>query len=229
MGGTSTKMQTTTTNPWAPAAGAVTPAINAARGMTFDAQGNLIPQDTQLQKGVAQSQYDYAMNDPMQAKAQSYYGNVLGGDTNPYLDSMFNRAANQVQSRLSSQFAAAGRYGSGDQARETAQAYNDLANQMYGGQYNTDQQRMMQAAQVAPQSAYQGFARQAGAAEGLENFDYNQQMAQLNQYLGMMQPMLGAGGTQTTPITRNKTLETIGAISSLAGAAGGVMTGMGAM
>lgn len=227
MGGSSTKMQTTTTNPWAPAAQAVTPAINAAKGLTFDAQGNLIPQETTLQKGVAQSQYDYAMNDPLQSKAMSYYGNVLGGESNPYLDSMFNRAANQVQSRLSSQFAAAGRYGSGDQARETSQAYNDLASQMYGGQYNADQARMMQAAQIAPQTAYQGFARQAGAAQGLENFDYNQQMAQLQNYLGMTSPLLGAGGTQQTPITRNKTLETIGAISSLAGGVGQFMGGMG--
>lgn len=226
MGGSSTKNQTVTTNPWAPAADAVRPAINAARGLIFDENNNLIQRDTDLQRGVAQSMYDYAQNDPMQAKAMQYYGSVLGGETNPYLDAMFGRAADKVQSRLSSQFAAAGRYGSGDQARETAQAYNDLANQMYGGQYASDQARMMQAAQLAPQTAYQGFARQMGAAEGLENFDYNQQMAALNQYLGMVQPMLGAGGTQVTPITRNKTLETIGAVSSLAGAAGSLLGGL---
>lgn len=226
MGGTSTKQQTVTTNPWAPAAQAVTPAINAAKSLTFDAQGNLIAPEGDLQKGIMQSRYDYAMNDPMQSAAMGYYSDILGGQTNPYLDRMFGQASDAIRSKLDSQFAAAGRYGSSDHAREMQQGYNDLATNLYGGQYQSDQARMMQAAQLAPAAGYQGFAQQLGAAQGLENFDYDQAMSRLNDYLGMTSPLLGAGGTQTQPITRNKTLETVGAISGLLGGVGSFMGGM---
>lgn len=229
MGGTSQKDVTTTNNPWDPAAKAVRPAITAAQGLTFDAQGNLINQPREMQRGVAQGMYDYSQNDPMQAGAMNYYGNVLAGGTNPYLSGMFDQAASGVRSQLDSQFAKAGRYGSSDHAREMGQAYNDLATNMYGQQYNADQSRMMQAAQLAPQAGYQGFQNQMGAAGQLENFDYNQQMSQLQDYLGMTSPLLGAGGTSTTPMFRNKTLEGIGAVSGILGGVGGMMTGLGGM
>ena len=227
MGGTSQKDVTTTNAPWNPAAQAVTPALNAAKGLTFDAQGNLISQPTGMQRGVAQGMYDYSQNDPMQAGAMDYYGNVLAGGTNPYLKGMFDQAAGGVRSQLDSQFAKAGRYGSSDHAREMGQAYNDLATDMYGQQYNADQSRMMQAAQLAPQAGYQGFQNQMGAADQLEGFDYDQQMQQLQNYLGMVSPMLGAGGTSTTPMFRNKTLETVGAVSGLLGGIGSFMGGIG--
>lgn len=226
MGGTSTKDQTVTTNPWAPAAQAVKPAISAAQGLTFDNNGQMIQPNTALSSGVRQSMFDYSQNDPMQSAAMGYYSNVLSGQTNPYLDAMFGKAADKVQSRLSSQFAQAGRYGSSDHMREAGDAMSNLATQMYGGQYNADQARMMQAAQIAPAAGYQGFANQLGAAQGLENADYDAQMARIQDYLGMVSPLLGAGGTQTTPMYRNKTLETVGALSSLAGGIGSLMTGI---
>lgn len=226
MGGTSTKDQVVTSNPWAPASQAVTPALTAARKMTFDAQGNLLPMESELQRGALQSMYDYSQNDPMQSAAMGYYGNILGGGTNPYLEGMFGQASDAIRSKLDSQFAAAGRYGSSDHAREIQQGYNDLATNMYGQQYNADQSRMMQAAQLAPQAGYQGFQNQLTAAQGLENFDYDQAMSRLNDYLGMTAPMLSAGGTQVQPITRNKTLENVGMLTSLMGGVGSLMGGL---
>jgi hypothetical protein len=197
--------QTVQSTPWAPAGGAVRPALEAAQGLNFTPSGQLVQGEDTLQRGVARDLQAYAANDPLQTQANQYFANILGGQSNPYLDRMFGQAADQVRARLDSQFAAAGRYGSGDQAREIGQAYNDLATNIYGGQYQSDMNRMMQAAQIAPGQAYQGFARQAAAAQGLEDFDYNQQMQQLQDYLSLTSPALGAGGTQvsTTPTSRS--------------------------
>jgi len=223
--GSSKKNQTVTSNPWEPAAEGVRPAIDASRRLMFDASGNLITQPTDLQRQAVQGMYDYSQNDPMQAGAMDYYSGVLGGETNPYLDQMFNKAAGNVRSKLDSQFEAAGRYGSYDHAREMGDAYNNLASEMYGGQYNADEARRMQVAQIAPSAGYAGFQRQLGAADALEGFDYDQQMNQIRDYLGMMSPMLGAGGTQTTPIYRDNTSMVLGGLGSI----GGLLSGIGAL
>jgi hypothetical protein len=220
--GKKTKEQTVTTNPWAPASAAVKPALSELQSLNFDAQGNLIPMESTLQKQAMQGIYDYSQNDPMQSAAMGYYGNILGGQTNPYLDAMFGQASNAVRSKLDSQFAAAGRYGSSDHAREMQQGYSDLANQMYGGQYNADQARMMQAAQIAPSAGYAGLERQLSAAGGLENFDYNQQMQQLQNYLGQVSPLMAAGSTTTQPVTQNRWATGFGALAGVGSLLGGL-------
>lgn len=72
-------------------------------------------------------------------------GMAAGGPTNPYLDATYNQAAGQVRSSLDSQFEGAGRYGSGGHQQAMGDALGNLATQLYGGQYNADQNRALQA------------------------------------------------------------------------------------
>lgn len=68
--------------------------------------------------------------------------NPYGSGSNPYLDATFNRAADSVQNRLQSGFAGAGR--NIDAARPVAaQELNDLAAQVYGGDYAAERNRQL--------------------------------------------------------------------------------------
>ena len=64
------------------------------------------------------------------------------GASNPYLDATFNRAADQVQNRLQSSFAGAGRNIGAGRA-PAALELNDLANTIYGGAYESDRNRSL--------------------------------------------------------------------------------------
>jgi len=78
--------------------------------------------------------------------AYGYLGGMAaGGATNPYLDATYNRAAGQVRDSLDSQFEGAGRYGSGMHQYDMGDALNNLATQLYGGAYDANQNRALQA------------------------------------------------------------------------------------
>lgn len=68
--------------------------------------------------------------------------NPYGSGSNPYLDATFNRAADSVQNRIQSGFAGAGR--NIDAGRPVAaQELNDLAAQIYGGDYAAERNRQL--------------------------------------------------------------------------------------
>jgi hypothetical protein len=69
--------------------------------------------------------------------------NPYGGATNPHLDATFNKAADSVQNRLSSQFAGSGR-NIGASRAANASELNDLATNLYGGAYENERNRQLQ-------------------------------------------------------------------------------------
>jgi hypothetical protein len=69
--------------------------------------------------------------------------NPFGGSSNPYLDQTFNKAADTVQNRLSSQFAGSGRNVDASRAAQASEM-NDLATNIYGGAYENDRNRQLQ-------------------------------------------------------------------------------------
>lgn len=69
--------------------------------------------------------------------------NPFGGASNPYLDATFNRAADSVQNRLSSQFAGAGRNVDASRAAQASEM-NDLATGIYGSAYDAERNRQLQ-------------------------------------------------------------------------------------
>lgn len=69
--------------------------------------------------------------------------NPYGGASNPYLDATFNKAADSVQNRLSSQFAGSGRNIEASRAAQ-ADEMNNLAANIYGGDYQNERNRQFQ-------------------------------------------------------------------------------------
>jgi len=114
----------------------------------------------------------------------------FAGATNPYLDATFNRAADQVQNRLQSSFASAGR-NTGAARAPAALELNDLANQVYGGAYESDRNRSLQEL---------GQLRQIGSTEqqqrvgiGAQGFE-NAQNRSLDDIQQQRQLQFGAAG-----------------------------------
>ena len=69
--------------------------------------------------------------------------NPYGSASNPHLDAMFNKAADSVQNRLSTQFAGSGRNIEASRAAN-AQELNDLATNIYGSAYDAERNRQLQ-------------------------------------------------------------------------------------
>lgn len=129
---------------------------------------------------------------PIQQSAIDYGTNVLNGNylnSNPYLDATFNRAAGAVTNQVQSNFGRSGRDARGaDAAGLATDKYNDLANQIYGGNYQAERDRMQQ---IVPQ------ASQLGSVTNPAN--------SLDDYIARLRNLGGNYGTatQTTPTQNN--------------------------
>jgi hypothetical protein len=105
---------------------------------------------------------------------------TLNGDylnSNPYLDATFNKAADQVQNRVDSMFSRSGRTGSGSHAGVASDKLNDLATNIYGGNYANERNNQMSTMSMAPTIANQDY-NDIGkiAAVGSQRDQFNQQM-----------------------------------------------------
>lgn len=95
--------------------------------------------------------------------------NQLAQNDNPYMDALYQRANNQAQASLDSNFNRAGRYGSGSHEAAAADAANNLANEMYGSLYN----QRINAANAASGAYLQGMGEGINAQQAAGNL-YNQ-------------------------------------------------------
>jgi hypothetical protein len=160
-------------------------------------------------------------------------GQYLNPATNPYLSGAFNTAAQGVQNNIASQFGASGRNIVGS-APVQSSAMNQLANEIYGGAYQSDMKNMVQASALSPSldqgtympsqellsagSALQGQQQNVINAD-MNKYNYNQQLPEnmLSWYSGLMnQNSSPFKGSQTTlPVNSNPAM----------GAAGGALAG----
>lgn len=170
---------------------------------------------------------------PQTTAAQNYVTNVLSGNpaNNPYLSQQFNLAANDVQNRLSSEFAGSGRNVIGSLPIQSDQL-NNLATQLYGGAYNTGVQQQENALSQAVPLEQQQFNAQnnlfnaGGAVQNLAQSYITAPQTFLNQYLSQVNGNLGT--TQATqqpysPFLQSASNATIG--SSLGSALGNYLGG----
>lgn len=122
-----------------------------------DAPAYLQPYLTQAAQAAQQRYAGGNYVAPVQQAASDYGTAVLNGsylNANPYLDAAFNRAAGAVTNQVQSNFAQSGRNPRGiDAAGFAQQGYNDLANQIYGGNYQAERDRMQQ---IVPQAGALG-------------------------------------------------------------------------
>ena len=165
-------------------------------------EGNTVAGQSDWTKQALQMQADRAMNGSQLINdASDAIGNVMTGqalqgnqglntlnqmaqEDNPYADELYNRANSQAQAGINANFSAAGRYGSGAHAAASADAANNLANQMYGSLWD----KRASAAQSAGQLYNQGVGQQilgAGQAQQLGNQAYTDAAA-LSEAGGVM-------------------------------------------
>lgn len=178
-----------------------------------------------------------AMNgSPVNHAAQGYTADVLGGkylNSNPYVDSMFNQAAQGTRSQLDSQFAGAGRnLGASYAAR--ADQLNNLATNIYGGNYANERtlqnSTLGQANSIANQDYVDygqlgqvGQQREDLASRGIADqvarheYEQNAPGISLDQYIARLNNQPGGSASATTPYFRNQG----------AGALGGAAVGYG--
>lgn len=143
-----------------------------------------------LQNAAGQAQNLYQQGNyvaPIENTAIQYGQNVLSGnylspESNPYLKSTFDQAANAVTNQVQSNFGAAGRNARGPDAQGLAtDKYSQLASQIYGGAYNQERQN---------QQAVLPYAGQLGG--------YTDPGKSLDQYISRLTGSAGSYGTGTS-------------------------------
>lgn len=124
---------------------------------------------------------DMVQNRAMQGSAtmgnaESNLNQLMSGGQNPYLDQMFNQAADQMQNRVNSNAALAGRLGSNAHGEAFSKGLANAATSIYGGAYESDQNRRLQAIGQAPvfgQAAYQDAGQMLNAGGILQQNEQN--------------------------------------------------------
>ena len=163
---------------------------------------------------------------PLLNLSQTEANKILSGDylsptTNPFSQALFNQMAGDVTSQVQSQFSKYGRLGSGANQEILTRELGQLANQVYGDQYNRERENMVNAMATAPalgQADYQDIERlaQVGAdkealanaklQDAINRFDFEQQkpFIKLNEYLGALGANVPTTTVETSPVFRDR-------------------------
>lgn len=156
--------------------------------------------------GIGMVQNRALSGSPTVSNAESNLNQIIsGGATNPYLDAMYGRAAQQVSGSVNSQFNKPGAFGNTAHQQVLADSLGNMATQMYGGAYAQDQANRMQAIGMAPQfgnQAYQDAAQllnvgqiQQDQAQNPLDFAYQQYQEQQNLPYKQLAAMSGVFGS----------------------------------
>ena len=113
---------------------------------------------------------------------------MQGGGANPYLDQIFNKAASQVRDNTNAMFSKAGRYGSTANQDALSDSLGNMAANMYGNAYESDQGRRMAAASQLAGIQQNDMARRMGGLNSL--MGYGQQGDQMAMQAAMLYPQL---------------------------------------
>jgi len=207
----------------------------------FFPEATYVPLSGQTEAALKLQEERALAGSPLLQQAQGQVGDILSGkfldpESNPYLKAAYEKAAGSAQGTLGSQFAAAGRYGSGAMAETAGKRYGDIATDIYGGAYERERQRQMSALGMAPglaQADYYDIQQlgnvgqqreafeEAKLTDAMRRFEFEQQKpyTKLNQYLSALGMTPGYQQTTQTPIYRS------GGANLLGGALGGAQLG----
>lgn len=255
-GGSTTSTVTQKADPWA----GIQPQLKQAAGDTQNLynKGLLTPKAypdqtfanfTPLQQQAMDATAQRATNgSPVNSANQGMLtdtlnGNYLDPNSNPYLKSTYDQAAKSVQGTVNSAFGQGGRYGSGLNQQVLGNSLDNLATDIYGGNYQQERTKQLGASALAPQAANQDYTdlsalsgvggQQQGQSQNAINdainrFNTNNAAPAQNiqNYVGLLN---GAGGqygastgTNTQPYYQNNTASTLGLLGSLGGVGGGL-------
>lgn len=165
--------------------------------------------------GIQMIQNRAQNGDPTMNQAnQTLQDTLRGGNTNPYLDSMVNKAQQSTMSNLAGLNARSGSFGNSGVMEAGTRQMGDIASQMYGNAYNTDRANQMAALNLAPQYGQQKYtdaaqlmkAGQAQQDQSQQGKDFAYQQFQEKQNLPYKQMaaytgLLGSSGSTGTSTT----------------------------
>lgn len=136
---------------------------------------------------------------------------LKGGNTNPYLDSMVNKAQQSVLANARGADIQSGSFGNSGVAEAATKNMGQIATDMYGNAYNTDRANQMTALGMAPQygnQAYQDANQLMNAGNFVQgqdqqnkDFAYQQFTDKQNlpyKQMGAYTGLLGSAGTTGT-------------------------------
>jgi len=140
---------------------------------------------------------------------------IQGGQGNPYLDSMVQRAQDSVKSNFNTSAINSGSFGNSGVQEAYTKNLGDVASQMYGQAYDGDQARQMQAIGMAPQFGNQAYTdanalMQAGQvvqdqSQQNKDFAYQQYQEQQNLPYQQLAAMSGVFGSNLGNSASTKT------------------------
>jgi hypothetical protein len=222
----SPQVQTTTSQPPAYLQPHLEAGLGGAANLyNTNAGAPVVPFSNETETALQRATQRATAGSPLNASAQNYALQTLSGGfmgSNPWLDKTFNKAAGAVTNQVQSNFGLSGRNARGVDAAGFAQdGYNDLAAQIYGGDYQAERARQQALVPFAGQLASQDYAdigqlANVGAQrEALSQQYANQPGANLDAYLARVSGMPGSVVTNSIPMERNR----------LSGALGGAMMG----
>lgn len=150
--------------------------------------------------------------DPTMTQATATLNDTLaGGNTNPFLDQMVQRAQDSVLSNANTSMVNSGSFGNSGIQEVTERSLGDVATQMYGNAYAGDRANQMAALNLAPtygNQTYQDAAQlmkagqtQQDQAQQDADFNYQQFQEQQNlpyKQMGAYQGLLGSSGVNST-------------------------------
>ena len=167
------------------------------------------------QAGIDMIQNRAQNGDPTMTQAnQTLQQTLKGGQTNPYLDAMVNKAQTGVMANMGALQARSGSFGNSGIAQTGMQQMGDIATQMYGNAYNTDRANQMTALGMAPQYGNQAYTdasqlMKAGGqmqdqAQQNKDFQFNQFQDQQNlpyKQMAAYSGLLGSSGATSSQTT----------------------------
>lgn len=245
---------TTTVAPWAPIQPYLQTGFAQAQQLLNAGGPDYFPGSTvagfgaDTMQGANQFRTLAQQGTPVAAAAGQQVTDTLSGDylnSNPYLDAMYNNAASAVTRNyqeavaptIAANFGLSGRTGSNmafantmNQSQDTlSRNLGGMAADLYGGSYENERNRQMQAAQLAPETAklnYFDASQQMNLGGMFDQMSQAQLDDQFNRYmyeqnqpydnLGRYMGYLGGnyGNTTTQPLYQNKTAQNLGLASA---------------
>jgi hypothetical protein len=246
---TSTQVNT----PWSGAVPLLNDSMNQVQGLyNSDVGTQYYPGQTYTPMGwdtstALNQMRERAMNgSPVNDAAQNSLMTMMDGGNNPYLDGMVDRSMDKVGDRVNSLFSKAGRYGSEAHQETLTENLGEVANSMYGSQYNADQNRSLSAIGMAPgiaETDYTDAGKLLGIGSTVENyqnlenqdqmarwnFNNSQPFNRANEYANLATQFGGMGGSQTGSGTQtapgNTMAQNFGNWQQIGNLAGGMFGG----
>ena len=91
------------------------------------------------QTGAINQIANLSQNNGLQSQTENALSSLMSDQANPYLDQMVNKAQQNVMSNFNTATVGSGSFGNSGLGQQLSQGLGDVATQMYGNAYNTNQ------------------------------------------------------------------------------------------